>query len=42
MILQLEQDLGKKIYTGEFGGDMEVALINSGPVTIIIDTKNKD
>lgn len=42
MILQLEKDLGKKIFTGEFGGDMEVALINNGPVTIIIDTKNKD
>lgn len=40
-IRQLEQDLGKKIYTGEFGADMKVALLNDGPVTIIIDTKNK-
>ena len=41
-IRQLEQDLGKKIYTGEFGADMKVALLNDGPVTIIIDTKNKE
>ncbi|HNU87849.1 MAG TPA: D-aminoacyl-tRNA deacylase, partial [Ferruginibacter sp.] len=41
MILQLENDLGKKIYTGEFGADMKVSLLNDGPVTIIIDTKNK-
>ncbi|EGV43516.1 D-tyrosyl-tRNA(Tyr) deacylase [Bizionia argentinensis JUB59] len=41
-IKQLESDLGKPIQTGEFGADMEVALINDGPVTIIIDTKNKD
>ncbi|MEP7144813.1 MAG: D-aminoacyl-tRNA deacylase [Ferruginibacter sp.] len=40
MIVQLEQDLGKKICTGEFGADMKVALVNDGPVTIIIDTKN--
>jgi D-tyrosyl-tRNA(Tyr) deacylase len=33
--------LGKSIQTGEFGADMKVALINDGPVTIIIDTKNK-
>ncbi len=42
MIAQLEKDLGKKIFTGEFGADMKVALLNDGPVTIIIDTKNKD
>ncbi len=42
MILQLENDLGKKIYTGEFGADMKVSLLNDGPVTIIIDTKNKE
>jgi D-tyrosyl-tRNA(Tyr) deacylase len=42
MIDQLEKDLGKKIFTGEFGADMKVALINDGPVTIVIDTKNKD
>ena len=39
MIEQLELDLGKKIYTGTFGADMKVALLNDGPVTIIIDTK---
>ncbi len=42
MIAQLENDLGKKIFTGEFGADMKVALVNDGPVTIIIDTKNKE
>ena len=36
MIVQLEKDLGKKIQTGVFGADMQVALINDGPVTIII------
>jgi D-tyrosyl-tRNA(Tyr) deacylase len=41
-ITQLEQDLGKKIQTGVFGADMKVALINDGPVTIIIDSKNKE
>jgi len=39
---QLENELGKKIQTGEFGADMKVELINDGPVTIIMDTKNKD
>lgn len=42
MIEQLELDLGKKIYTGEFGADMKVELLNDGPVTIIMDTKNKE
>ena len=37
----LESDLGKTIQTGEFGADMKVKLINDGPVTIIIDSKNK-
>ncbi|UJP63832.1 D-aminoacyl-tRNA deacylase [Mongoliitalea daihaiensis] len=37
----LESDLGKAIQTGEFGADMKVSLINDGPVTIIIDSKNK-
>ena len=41
MIGQLEKDLGKKIFTGEFGADMKVSLIDDGPVTIWIDTKNK-
>jgi D-tyrosyl-tRNA(Tyr) deacylase len=38
----LEQTLGKEIQTGEFGGDMKVSLINDGPTTIIIDSKNKE
>lgn len=42
MILQLEKDLDKKIFTGEFGADMKVGLLNDGPVTIVIDTKNKE
>ena len=42
MITQLTTDLGKKICTGEFGADMKVSLLNDGPVTIFIDTKNKD
>ena len=42
MISQLEIDLGKKIFTGEFGADMKVLLLNDGPVTIWIDTKNKE
>jgi D-aminoacyl-tRNA deacylase len=42
LIEQLENDLGKKIYTGEFGADMKVSLLNDGPVTIIIDTKNRE
>ena len=42
MIAQLEIDLGKKIFTGEFGADMKVTLLNDGPVTIFIDTKNKE
>ncbi len=41
-IQQLQKDIGKEIYTGEFGADMKVELLNDGPVTIIIDTKNKD
>ena len=42
LIVQLEQDLCKKIYTGEFGADMKVSLLNDGPVTIFIDTKAKE
>ncbi|MBS1598924.1 MAG: D-tyrosyl-tRNA(Tyr) deacylase [Bacteroidetes bacterium] len=42
MIRQLENDLGKTISTGEFGADMKVSLLNDGPVTIIVDTKNKE
>jgi D-aminoacyl-tRNA deacylase len=42
MIKQLESDLGKNIQTGVFGADMQVELINDGPVTIIVDTKQKE
>lgn len=42
MISQLGNDIGKKIETGIFGADMKVELLNDGPVTIIIDTKNKE
>ena len=38
----LEQSLGKEIQTGEFGGDMKVSLINDGPTTIIIDSKDRE
>ncbi len=41
-IIQLANDLGKTILTGEFGADMQVKLINDGPVTILIDTRNKE
>lgn len=42
MIQQLEKEMGKPIQTGQFGADMKVSLINNGPVTIILDSKNKD
>ena len=42
MIQQLQKDLGTSIQTGKFGADMKVALINDGPVTITIDSKNKE
>jgi D-tyrosyl-tRNA(Tyr) deacylase len=42
MIQQLTKDLGKPIATGQFGADMKVALINDGPVTILMDSKNRD
>ena len=41
-VQQMEIELGKKIQTGQFGADMKVGLVNNGPVTIIIDTKNKE
>ncbi|MDW5287470.1 D-aminoacyl-tRNA deacylase [Formosa sp. PL04] len=41
-VSQLEADLGKKVQTGQFGADMKVELLNDGPVTIIIDSKNKE
>lgn len=40
-IIELATQLGKPIQTGEFGADMKVKLVNDGPVTIIIDTKDK-
>lgn len=42
MIVQLENDSHKKIQTGIFGADMKVRLLNDGPVTIVMDTKNKE
>ncbi len=42
MIIQLEKELGKGIFTGVFGADMQVEILNDGPVTILFDTKNKD
>ena len=42
MIQQLTSDLGKPIGTGVFGADMKVELLNDGPVTIVIDTKNRE
>jgi len=41
-IAQLEQEIGKKLQTGKFGADMKVLLLNDGPVTIVMDTKNKE
>ena len=41
-VRQMELELGKKIQTGKFGADMKVSLVNDGPVTIIIDSKNKE
>jgi D-tyrosyl-tRNA(Tyr) deacylase len=41
-VQQLQTDLGKAVYTGEFGADMKVSLLNDGPVTIIIDTKARE
>jgi len=42
MIKQLDTDLGQKTETGIFGADMKVELLNDGPVTIVIDTRNKE
>jgi len=41
-IAQVEEDLSKKVQTGRFGADMKVALLNDGPVTICIDSQNKE
>ncbi|MEQ3498567.1 D-aminoacyl-tRNA deacylase [Tenacibaculum sp. SSH1-16] len=40
-VQQIEIDLGKKVQTGQFGADMKVELLNDGPITIIIDSKDK-
>jgi len=42
LVVQLEKELGKKISTGVFGADMKVALLNDGPVTIWMDSKNRE
>jgi D-tyrosyl-tRNA(Tyr) deacylase len=42
MIKKLTEDMGAPIQTGVFGADMKVALVNNGPVTIIVDSKNKE
>jgi D-tyrosyl-tRNA(Tyr) deacylase len=41
-VKQMELEFGKKVQTGRFGADMKVSLVNDGPVTIIMDTKNKE
>jgi D-tyrosyl-tRNA(Tyr) deacylase len=41
-IEKLNQHLGKAVQTGEFGADMKVSLVNNGPVTIVIDTQQKE
>lgn len=41
-VATIEKELGKSVGTGEFGADMKVALLNDGPVTIVMDTKNKE
>jgi D-tyrosyl-tRNA(Tyr) deacylase len=41
-VKQLEKELGKKVQTGIFGADMKVLLLNDGPVTIQMDSKNKE
>jgi D-tyrosyl-tRNA(Tyr) deacylase len=41
-VKQMEKELGKKVQTGQFGADMKVSLLNDGPVTILIDSKNRE
>ena len=41
-IRKLTEDLGKPIQTGEFGADMKISLVNEGPVTVVIDTRNRE
>ena len=42
MILKLETALGKSIFTGTFGADMKISLVNDGPITILIDSRNRE
>ncbi|WP_118193505.1 D-aminoacyl-tRNA deacylase [Albibacterium indicum] len=42
MLIEIETNLGKKVATGIFGADMKIDLLNDGPVTIVMDTNNKD
>lgn len=41
-VAALERELGRKVATGRFGADMQVALVNDGPVTVFIDTRNRE
>ncbi|TDE45344.1 D-tyrosyl-tRNA(Tyr) deacylase [Flavobacterium rhamnosiphilum] len=41
-VIQMEKEIGKKVQTGIFGADMKVLLLNDGPVTIVIDSKNRE
>ena len=41
-IRRLTEDLGRPIQTGEFGANMKIALVNDGPVTLIVDSKNRE
>lgn len=41
-LLQLQKEFGKKIETGQFGADMQIELVNDGPVTIFIDSKQRE
>ena len=41
-VREMEKEIGKPVMTGEFGADMKVELLNDGPVTICMDTKNKE
>ena len=41
-IRRLGENLGRNVFTGEFGADMKVSLVNDGPVTIVMDTRNRD
>lgn len=41
-VKRMEQEIGKPVGTGEFGADMKVALLNDGPVTILVDSKNRE